>query len=172
MKTCSTFRFDPNELITGSLTGGALHTVVLGRLHDATYETSMKVMGDIDKASFAFIYNHKDDTLEVTRTFYDNARQLIAGSYNIQNNSSFCLEDVSMVTMSLDGEKAYRMTGLIRKNKEFIEMSIIFVCENTNLTNYFNSRRTLEDGRTTKSVVSAQYKVPCELVSKDPVIYL
>ena len=172
MKTFSTFRFDTNELITSTLTGGALYTLVVGRLHDATYSTTMKVLGGSDMEAFEFSYIRKDDMLEVPRKFYDNARQLIAGSYNIQNNSSFRLEDVSMVTMSLDGELSYRMSGLIRKNKEFIEMNVIFVCENTNLADYFKTTRTTEDGLFAKNTVASLYKVPCELVSSEPVIYL
>mgnify|MGYP003592804423 FL=1 len=172
MKTCSTFRFDPNELITGSLIGAALYTAVVGRLFDVSYSIVMRVMDFTDKTPYSFGYNHKDDALEVPRIFYDNARQLIVGSYNIQNNSSFCLEDVSMVTLTLDGEKSYRMTGLIRKNKEFVEMSIIFVCESTNLADYFNSRSTLVGGLTAKNKVHSQYKNPCELMSKEPVVYL
>ena len=172
MKTFSTFRFDTNELIPSTLTGGALYTLVVGRLHDATYSTTMKVLGGSDMEAFEFSYIRKDDLLEVPRKFYDNARQLIAGSYNIRSNSSFRLEDVSMVTMSLDGELSYRMTGLIRKNKEFVEMNIIFVCESTNLADYFNSRSTLEGGHTAKNKVHSQYKNPCELMSKEPVVYL
>lgn len=172
MKTCSTFRYDPNELVTGSLTGGALFTMVMGRLHGLVYETNMKVMGEMGKSPFTFKYSHKEDTLEVPRIFYDNARQLIAGSYNIQNSSSFCLEDISMVTISLDGEKAYRVTGLIRMGKEFIEMSVIFVCENTNLRDYFLSSKYPEIVTDAKRDIASLYRLPCELTSAEPVIYL